>query len=70
MNLQDAILTYQNQLHFKKWALAQLKTAEDLFYFDYVTGVDAKDDKDIPGLTANETLTWSQALEVLKRHFA
>lgn len=64
-------LIYAGQLEFKKWAQqkgASKKNGAD-FYFDFVTGVDAKTGKDIKGLKADGSMTWSKALEVVKKHF-
>ena len=63
------ILTYDGQLDFEKWALRMLGTKKDLFYFDYVTGVDTKTSKDIKGLVADGSMTWGAALEVVRKHF-
>lgn len=62
-------LTYDVQLDFKKWALKFLRSKSDSFYFDYVTGVDSKTSKDIPGLVADGSLTWEEALRILENHF-
>lgn len=63
------ILTYDGQIDFEKWALRMLGTKKDLFYFDYVTGVDTKTSKDIKGLVADGSMTWGAALEVVRKHF-
>lgn len=64
----DDRLTYDGQLQFKRaWCRKYLK--DDCFYFDYVTGVDAKTSHDIPGLIADGSLTWRQASSILCKHF-
>lgn len=66
---EKQVLTYDGQIDFEKWALRMLGTKKDLFYFDYVTGVDAKTSKDIRGLVADGSMTWGAALEVVRKHF-
>jgi len=66
MDKSDNLLTYDAQLDFKKWALRKLGTKRDIFYFDCVTGVDAKTSKDIKWLTANGTMTWGEGLKILQ----
>ena len=66
---EKQVLTYDGQIDFKKWALRILGTKKDLFYFDYVTGVDTKTSKDIRGLVADGSMTWGAALEVVRKHF-
>ncbi len=63
------VLTYDGQIDFEKWALRMLGTKKDLFYFDYVTGVDTETSKDIKGLVADGSMTWGAALEVVRKHF-
>lgn len=61
-------LTYGDQLKFKAaWRRHHKKG--DIFYFDFVTGVDAKTAMDIPGLAADGSMTWSQADKILCKHF-
>ena len=61
-------LTYGDQLKFKAaWRRHHKKG--DIFYFDFVTGVDAKTSRDILGLSANGSMTWSQADKILCKHF-
>lgn len=67
-------LTYDGQLEFKRFVGRNNKELGinhkgDFFYFDYVTGVDAETSRDIPGLMANGSMTWCQAVDVLKKHF-
>ena len=66
---EKQVLTYDGQIDFKKWALRMLGTKKDLFYFDYVIGVDTKTSKDIKGLVANGSMSWGAALEVVRKHF-
>lgn len=66
-NTEDTLLTYDNQLDFKAYARKTYGLPD--FYFDYVTGVDAKNDRDIPGLYADGTMTWGEAVDILKSHF-
>lgn len=63
--MNSKILTYANQLEFKAYAKSQ-GIDQNAFYFDCVTGVNALTNKDIPGLTADSTLTFGQALQILK----
>ena len=71
---QDApgcTLVYGNQLDFAKWARKNgisKKNGAD-FYFDSTVPVDAKTNKDIPGFAADGTVTWNEALQILKKHF-
>lgn len=70
--MKSKILTYDSQLMFKKWAMKNgLDSKKHEFYFDYVTAVDAThdDQPDIPGVRADGSMTWSQALAKLKKHF-
>lgn len=65
--MDKTILTYDNQLEFKKYA-RKSRGVKD-FYFDYITCVDADTDMDIPGVTADGTMTWGQAIAALVKHF-
>lgn len=66
-------LEYEDQLDFKRWVLENYPqvaaVSDDPFYFDYVTGVDARDDKDIPHLACDGSLTWGDAAEILMNYF-
>lgn len=64
-------LIYGNQLDFIRWARrhgASKKNGAD-FYFDYITPVDTKTAKDIPGFHADGNTTWKDALDLIKKHF-
>ena len=73
---QDAFgctLVYNNKAAFKRWAVRHglsKKNGAD-FYFDFITPVDARDDRqpDIPGFLADGSTTWGEALKKLARHF-
>lgn len=67
MNPIDNILTYDGQLDFKKWARKEYHLPD--FYFDYITCVDAKDDRDIEGVVADGSMTWGEAADYLVTHF-
>jgi len=66
-------LTYSSQLEFKSWARKHGLTKKNGadYYFDCATAVDATkmSQPDIPGVKANGTLTWGEALEKLKSYF-
>ena len=69
MTIDDnTVLAYSNQLEFRHYALDHLIPI-DAYYFDKVSCVDAKTDEDIPGITANGSLTWSQAIHLLRWYF-
>lgn len=63
-------LCYDQQLVFKKAAKKALGLKGDPFYFDSTTGVDAKTDRDLPGLRCDGGITWGKAVIALQRHFA
>lgn len=73
MHTSSEKLTYSNQLEFKKWAkkygLTKKNGAD--YYFDSIYAVDATDENqpDIKGVIANGTMTFGEALEMLKKHF-
>lgn len=62
-------LTYSNQLEFKAWAKQQVQFGKNDFYFDYITGVNAKTGRNIAGLDAGGDLSWDEALDILKAYF-
>ena len=73
---QDAFgctLVFANKGNFKRWAVRHglsKKNGAD-FYFDFITPVDARDNKqpDIPGFLADGNTTWGEALKKLARYF-
>lgn len=67
---QDRMLEYDNQLEFKKWASANGLDSNN-YYFDCTTPVDTRGwiQPDIPGLYADGSKTWREALDILKNYF-
>lgn len=66
-------LYFSNQLEFKSWARRcglNKKNGAD-FYFDNVSCVDAtrEDQPTIPNVRADGTMTWYDALHILKAYF-
>lgn len=55
------LLTYENQLEFKRWARAAKGLDKTKYYFDFVQAVDAKTDKDIQEVQADGSLSWDEA---------
>lgn len=75
MNIKsEQKLTYDNQMEFKSWAKKHGLTKKNgaRYYFDSVfavhdNGMISQDN--IPGVVADGTLTWGEALYKLKLHF-
>ena len=55
------LLTYENQLEFKRWAKAAKGLDKTKYYFDFVQAVDSRTDKDVSGVRADGSLTWNEA---------
>lgn len=69
-NKEDLLLTYDEQLTFKRWALRNYDIpGRDPFYFDYIDCVDAETSKNIPGVKCNGKLTWGQAAKAIEDYF-
>ena len=66
-------LTYDSQLEFKAWAKKHGLTKKNGidFYFDNIYAVDATVERQptIRGVVADGTMTWNDALNMLKKHF-
>lgn len=62
-------LTYDEQINFMRWA--RRNGLKNEFYFDCVTAVNGEDyyQPDIPGVWANGTMTFGEALRKLKKYF-
>lgn len=69
MKMSSNILTYDRQLEFKRYAHRRGIPVKKDFYFDYITGVDEATSMDIPGLSADGTLTFAQAYDIVSKHF-
>jgi len=67
-NQMNQKLVYDEQIVFKKFIKKHFGFKKD-FYFDCVTGVDGKTDRDIKGVRCDGTLTWNQNLIALRKHF-
>lgn len=67
--MNKTILTYDNQLEFKKFAFKNgLKRKYD-FYFDDIDCVDTKTSSNIPKITCDDMLTFEKALKKLIEYF-
>ena len=69
MKMSNNILTYSNQLDFKRYAHRRGIPIKKDFYFDYVTGVDKDTSNDIDGLAADGTLTFADAYAIVLDYF-
>ena len=69
-NKEDLLLTYDEQLRFKRWALKNYDIpGRDPFYFDSIDCVDAETAKNIPRIKCNGKLTWGQAAKAIEDYF-
>lgn len=69
-NKEDLLLTYDEQLRFKRWALRNYDIpGRDPFYFDSIDCVDAETAKNIPRVKCNGKLTWGQAAKEIEDYF-
>ena len=67
--MNKTILTYNNQLEFKKFAFKNGLKRKCDFYFDDVDCVDAKTSSNIPKVKCDGTLTYEKALKKLIKYF-
>ena len=65
--MKSRILTYDEQLNFKRFIVANFGIEQ--FSFDSIYGYDFISYKDIEGLLADGSLTWYEAYIILKNHF-
>lgn len=65
----DIILTWDNQINFKKYYKRYTGEKDPKFYFDGIYCVDKNTDKNIENVNATGELTYEQAAKRIETHF-